>query len=155
MNKESRLVIQEHGLAGRIVREMVGDGEFRSSLVNELHELIAFLQTRLSEAGSMQILGGSHSLLEPILPATLTQWLQVQADSYLATCHDDAGTCVALTSWHTKDHPWQRGYMTNLHVRICCSVCAVISCCSVSQWHGSTPDCRVAQGYQVVPGIKH
>ncbi len=33
------------------MREMVGDGEFRSSLVNELHELIAFLQTRLSEAG--------------------------------------------------------------------------------------------------------
>ena len=56
---------------------MVSDGEFRSSLVNEVHELMAFLQTRLSEAGSMQILGGSHALLEPVSSATLKSWLQV------------------------------------------------------------------------------
>lgn len=112
VSKESRLVIQEHGLTGGIVGEMVSDGEFRSSLVNELHELIAFLQTRLAEAGSMEILGGSHSLLEPILPATLRQWLQVQADCHPAACHDDADTCVALTSWHSKNHPWERGYLT-------------------------------------------
>ncbi len=57
---------------------MVSDGEFRSSLVNEVHELMAFLQTRLSEAGFMQILGGSHALLEPVSSATLKSWLQVR-----------------------------------------------------------------------------
>ncbi len=63
--------------AGGIVGEMVSDGDFRSSLVNEVHELMAYLQTRLSEAGSMQILGGSHALLEPVSSATLKHWLQV------------------------------------------------------------------------------
>ena len=63
--------------AGGIVGEMVSDGDFRSSLMNEVHELMAFLQTRLSEAGSMQILGGSQALLEPIFSATLKHWLQV------------------------------------------------------------------------------
>ena len=57
---------------------MVSDGDFRSSLVNELHELMAFLQTRLLEAGSMQILGGTHGLLEHVSSTTLCQWVEVR-----------------------------------------------------------------------------
>ena len=45
--------------------------------MNEAHELMAFLQTRLSEAGSMQILGGSHAFLDPVPSATLKHWMQV------------------------------------------------------------------------------
>lgn len=46
--------------------------------MNELHELMAFLQMRLSEDGSMQILGGSHDIPDPVPAAKLKQWLQVQ-----------------------------------------------------------------------------
>lgn len=48
--------------------------------MNEVHELMAFLQTRLSEAGSMQILGSSQGLLEHVSSATLKHWLQVRPD---------------------------------------------------------------------------
>ena len=65
---------------GGIVGELVSDVDFRSSLVNEVHELTAFVQTRLSEAGSMQILGGSQGLLEQVPSATLKHWLQVRPD---------------------------------------------------------------------------
>ena len=92
------------GHAGGIIGEMVSDGEFRSSLVNEAHELMAFLQTRLSEAGSMQILGGGHSLLEPVSSATLKHWMQVWPGSSCscpwklplvsATCYDCAGSAA-------------------------------------------------------------
>ena len=56
---------------------MVRDADFRSSLVNEAHELMAFLQMRLAEGGSAQILGASHDLLDPVSSAALKQWLQV------------------------------------------------------------------------------
>lgn len=81
--------------------EMASDGDFRSSLVNELHELIAFLQARLSEAGSMQILRGSqgaHTLLEPVPSATLKQWLQVRllsCDSTQLPAREDSDGLLA------------------------------------------------------------
>lgn len=56
---------------------MVRDVDFRSSLVNEAHELMAFLQMRLAEGGSAQILGAGHDLLDPVSSAALKQWLQV------------------------------------------------------------------------------
>lgn len=52
--------------------------------MNEVHELMAFLQTRLSEAGSSQGLGGSRDLLDPVSSAALKQWLQVWASSSAA-----------------------------------------------------------------------
>ena len=60
---------------------MVRDADFRGRLVNEVHELMAFLQMRLSEAGSSQGLGGSHDLLDSVSSAALQQWLQVLASS--------------------------------------------------------------------------
>lgn len=68
---------QRHGCAGGIVSRMVRDVDFRSSLVNEAHELMAFLQMRLAEGGSAQILGAGHDLLDPVSSAALKQWLQV------------------------------------------------------------------------------
>ncbi len=56
---------------------MVRDVDFRSSLVNEAHELMAFLQMRLAEGGSAQIMGAGHDLLDPVSSAALKQWLQV------------------------------------------------------------------------------
>ena len=57
--------------------------------MNELHELMAFLQMRLSEDGSMQILGGSHDMPDPVPTAKLKQWLQVQPErsfGFSVTC---------------------------------------------------------------------
>ena len=73
---------------------MVGDADFRSSLVNEAHELVAFLQMRLAEGRSAQILGVSHDLLDPVLSAALKQWLQVRPPSSTPACEQTLFTSL-------------------------------------------------------------
>lgn len=67
--------------AGGIISQLVNDGEVRSQLLNELHELAAFLRTRAAElasSSSSTFIADAHDALQDISAGRTNDWLQVR-----------------------------------------------------------------------------
>ncbi len=76
---------------------LVSDGELRSSLLDELHELSAFLRSRASEltSSSSSFLADTPNALQDLSAGTVNGWLQVRSPLRLF-CNRQVEKCCML-----------------------------------------------------------